>query len=667
MHVATRVREALHPAHLLGSLLFSIFLLFTACERGPDPAADIWRVEDGRADPDGVLAFAAASEDPALRARSALAMGRIQDPSFASTLANLAGLEEEKEVRLAALFALGQLGLSENATAPPEALQAVRAATEDGDPEVVATATEALGKLASPEASEALVRLLSSPQEGVRVEAVMGLFRLRYVPLWRRQVETAPELSAAATKALLGALTDPSAEVRWRVAHAVSRYAEPAASEALTGVLGDENEWVRLFAARALGSSGNDASVPSLVGLLGDGSPRVRIEALRALAARGAAEQIPSTLAQDGSPHVRAALAGALAASNSEASLVTLHNLIKDDSATVRAAASGALIGRLGERFSPLLEGVLAGEGWVEKVAVVPALANWGEQGEPLLRRAFADTDARVRAAAVGALGQARLGLDLLREALGSDDLAIRGAAVAAVGDWNPEGSLALLTEALENSPGVDWIEVREALAAALAEVEGGEAWLEQLALGDPAPSVRSRAETLLAKKGIQVASSMPVASTTASPFLGQTFSEDPVVIFETEKGTFSIRCLAEHAPIHVANFLSLVEEGFYDGLIWHRVVPNFVIQGGDPRGDGWGGAGYTLRDEIHAGARYLRGAVGMPKAGKDTGGSQLFITHIPTPHLDGNYTIFGQVTSGLEVIDAIEIGDRILTATLQE
>ena len=94
-------------------------------------------------------------------------------------------------------------------------------------------------------------------------------------------------------------------------------------------------------------------------------------------------------------------------------------------------------------------------------------------------------------------------------------------------------------------------------------------------------------------------------------------------------------------------------------------MVPNFVIQGGDPRGDGWGGAGFTLRDEIGR-RRFKRGTVGMPKAGKDTGGGQLFITHVPTPHLDGNYTIFGEVTEGLELVDAIEIGDRIIWAEIR-
>ena len=98
---------------------------------------------------------------------------------------------------------------------------------------------------------------------------------------------------------------------------------------------------------------------------------------------------------------------------------------------------------------------------------------------------------------------------------------------------------------------------------------------------------------------------------------------------------------------------------------IQHRVVSDFVIQGGDPRGDGWGGPGYALRDEINT-VRFDRGAVGMPKSGRDTGGCQIFVTHVPTPHLDGNYTVFGKVISGMDVVDRIEVGDAILSARIR-
>ena len=124
------------------------------------------------------------------------------------------------------------------------------------------------------------------------------------------------------------------------------------------------------------------------------------------------------------------------------------------------------------------------------------------------------------------------------------------------------------------------------------------------------------------------------------------------------------IRLFGEDAPNAVQNFVKLTEQGFYNGLTFHRVVPNFVIQGGCPRGDGWGWPGYTIRCEIN-GKHYLTGIVGMALAGKDTGGSQFFITHSPQPHLDGRYTIFGEVVSGMDVVDRIERGDKILEIIL--
>jgi len=137
-------------------------------------------------------------------------------------------------------------------------------------------------------------------------------------------------------------------------------------------------------------------------------------------------------------------------------------------------------------------------------------------------------------------------------------------------------------------------------------------------------------------------------------------------VELETTRGTIEMVLLPDEAPAHCVNFATLVESGFYKDLLWHRVVGNFVIQGGCPRGDGWGGPGYTLPDEIGRRQHYVRGTVGMPKAGDDTGGCQIFITHLPTPHLDGRYTVFAQVVRGLDVVDRIRVGDRILGARLR-
>jgi cyclophilin family peptidyl-prolyl cis-trans isomerase len=127
----------------------------------------------------------------------------------------------------------------------------------------------------------------------------------------------------------------------------------------------------------------------------------------------------------------------------------------------------------------------------------------------------------------------------------------------------------------------------------------------------------------------------------------------------ETERGAIVIDLLGADAPITVDNFLRLVDRRYFDGSRWHRVVPNFVIQDGDPRGDGNGGPGTVIRDELNR-HRYDRGMVGMALSGPDTGGSQFFLTHSPQPHLDGRYTIFGRIYSGVQVLDLIVQGDRI-------
>ncbi len=126
-----------------------------------------------------------------------------------------------------------------------------------------------------------------------------------------------------------------------------------------------------------------------------------------------------------------------------------------------------------------------------------------------------------------------------------------------------------------------------------------------------------------------------------------------------TTKGTFTIELLPDDAPLTVDNFVQLAERGYFKGITVHRVVPNFVIQDGDPRGDGNGGPGYQIRCEINL-VPYGRGAVGVALSGKDTGGSQWFVTHSPQPHLDGSYTVFGRVLSGMETVDAITRGDVI-------
>lgn len=146
----------------------------------------------------------------------------------------------------------------------------------------------------------------------------------------------------------------------------------------------------------------------------------------------------------------------------------------------------------------------------------------------------------------------------------------------------------------------------------------------------------------------------------------------DPTKVYhismETSAGTIELDLFPEHAPNTVNNFVSLAKDGFYDGVVFHRVIPNFMVQGGDPTGTGRGGPGYKFNCETAGNPlKHERGVISMANAGPNTNGSQFFITHDSQPHLDGNHTVFGKVTAGQDVVDAIKQGDSMTTFTVTE
>lgn len=135
---------------------------------------------------------------------------------------------------------------------------------------------------------------------------------------------------------------------------------------------------------------------------------------------------------------------------------------------------------------------------------------------------------------------------------------------------------------------------------------------------------------------------------------------------FNTSRGPIQVELYPDKAPLTVANFVNLAKRGFYDGLNFHRVIPDFMIQGGCPEGSGRGGPGYRFEDETSNGVRHERGVLSMANAGPNTNGSQFFITHVATPWLDGKHTVFGKVVSGLEAVDAIKQGDTIDSVVIE-
>ncbi|MBN2516510.1 MAG: peptidylprolyl isomerase [Deltaproteobacteria bacterium] len=140
------------------------------------------------------------------------------------------------------------------------------------------------------------------------------------------------------------------------------------------------------------------------------------------------------------------------------------------------------------------------------------------------------------------------------------------------------------------------------------------------------------------------------------------------LALLQTDKGDIEVELYPQYAPKTVNNFVFLAREGFYDGVSFHRVIGDFMIQGGDPTGTGRGGPGYKFEDEVKGSPlKHETGVISMANAGPNTNGSQFFITHSPQPHLNGNHTVFGKVTAGQEIVDAISQGDRIVKVEITE
>ena len=138
------------------------------------------------------------------------------------------------------------------------------------------------------------------------------------------------------------------------------------------------------------------------------------------------------------------------------------------------------------------------------------------------------------------------------------------------------------------------------------------------------------------------------------------------IATFDTDRGPIRVALAPDKAPLTVANFVNLARRGFYDGLNFHRVINDFMVQGGCPQGSGTGGPGYKFEDEANNGVRHERGVLSMANAGPNTNGSQFFITHVATPWLDGKHTVFGKVVEGLDVVDKVAQGDLIRSVRIE-
>jgi cyclophilin family peptidyl-prolyl cis-trans isomerase len=640
----------------------------------PEVAARLIRLEDRREYDTAALESAASSPRVADRRHAALSAGRIKDKRAVPLLGRLLA-DADTSVAATAAFALGQVGDSTAASLLAPLLAAERVASA---PTVVGEAALALGKIRSPTARAAVEGFLrAAPRTGPGVSQAVG-HALLSVYRFPRPADPAP---------ILPWLESQDTAIRWRAAYALTRRPDPRGTAALARYTTDPDELVRSFAVRALTAPladsagiGQAAALRLVLAATRDPSHAVSVSAIRTLGGYSAPEAISELerLLGSGDAYLAITAAESLGrlAARAPGSGGALRTTALNTAAPValRTAAIAALAEVAPAQARDVAAALAREPGWRIRGAAARAYAETGDRAA--LAALARDPDGRVASAAieaaVAAAGDTAVApiRNLLVESLGARDVIQRTNALAGFAALADPSTLPLLLDAYDRARADSMND------AALGAVEA----LGALAKKDPAAArsffarfprsgdylVRQRAALAF---GDTVAArawgpALPVEGRTAADYarLASYVARDtrPRARIVTDRGTIEVELFAGDAPGTVDNFLTLARNGYFNGQEWPRVVPNFVIQGGDPRGDTSGGPGYAIRDEINR-HLYGTGTLGMALSGPDTGGSQWFITHSPQPHLDGTYTVFGQVVGGMDVVNRVLPGDRIL------
>ncbi len=647
----------------------------------PDPAlvgevARLLAAADARSFDASLLGTALRDADAGVRRQAALAAGRIRDPAAVDLL--VAALSDSSpDVAAAAAFALGLLQ-DPRAVAPLLAL--VRSVPEamQGTPQI--EAATALGRVGGAEAAAAVRDILGNGTTPGVVTAPAR--RAALVEAWRLG-ERAP------TSALAGYADDPDPAVRWRALYALGRLRARQGASVLVTALQDPDPQVRAAAARGLSRALLDSARIAWRGvadrirpLLSDTAAAVRVNALRALASfhDSALAQAVIPLAGDRVVNVAVQAETTLGVLGGSAAVAVLQARLQSAVFALRRQAVIALAqadSAAGVRAADAL--VVDGD-WRWRSVAAEGFGAARDRGR--LVRQLDDADGRVVAQALQALQRVVPERDTslaprARALLEHQDAAVRSVAADLLARRPNVGDVDRLVQAYGRAAGDAFDDARLSAVGALAAIAAASA-AGRLQVATRFVAAVSRPDDYLVRR--LAADRLPDAAQQWGPVApittGRTDADYrdvarryllpalagqalPRVTVETDRGAFVVELLADQAPLTVAAFLALVDRRYFDGGRWHRVVPNFVVQDGDPRGDGWGGPGFVLRDELNP-IRYEAGTVGMALSGPDTGGSQFFITHSAQPHLDGTYTVFGRVVSGAAVFAGVSQGDRI-------
>jgi cyclophilin family peptidyl-prolyl cis-trans isomerase/HEAT repeat protein len=688
----------------------------------------IIRAEDERRWDDSLRKLLA-DTDPQVRKRAALAAGRIGNEAAVPVLTDMLIADHDNDVRQMVAFALGEIESPGGAYALIEVLK--RLGQENGNvrARVVEALGKIVAALAgAPPATDAATKASDEERLDSLKAAIVGALRFEN---GRRSMPDRSAVLLGLTAVLRSKPDGVGKLVAEFLGYSDARIVADALNTLARLRLKEGNDQardllakhddpiVRANAARVLGTTEDKAAFDVLLDrALHDSDERVRVSAIRALGQLNDARATTPLLAK---AQLLTAAPHAADRQNEVIELATTLGRINQKSATPQVdllkwlAATSESLGHTAvelevasARVSPERYVAFAGN---DKYAVRMMLTNWRagsriaqglgelatlEKGDnnqiaaravEILRAMLDYKNSGIRINTLVAVNSEYAVSDVLqalaafkpkdlsdvaRRHLTEPDINIRSTAAELLGQQASEENTRSLIAALSRAMREADNDAALAILSALAKQKNDAANNAiRTALDSKDHLIRRRAVALLKANGVGDFSdrigTVQTRNTDADYRRAIARSgKKPTATVTTTRGSFTIEFLPDDATLNVDNFIQLARRRYFDGITFHRVVPNFVIQGGDPRGDGSGGPGYTIRCEVNE-VGYERTAVGMALSGKDTGGSQWFVTHSPQPHLDGGYTVFGRVIRGMEVVDQIARGDRIVRVVVSE
>ncbi len=621
--------------------------------------AEIIHYEDVRFAPNELITYLS-DKDPDIRARAALAVGRIDDPKTIESLFPLLN-DSSEQVTTNAAFAIGLSG-------KPEYARTLIRNCDIYEAEERAAVVRAVGYLADstvPDVYGAIKVFLSDPDHRVREQAAMALFR-------SRDRSAAPDLINICRN-------DPVRTVRVAALYALVRLRSSDDLGLYADWLPDSDPFVRSLALRGLSLSRDTAEIRDIAGSLNDRDNGVVAEAITSLSrieSPRAVKYLYDRYIDESDENLRVLFLQTFSRlKNDIAEGEAMDAVHADSSINIKAAAIEYLLKIRGPEMLALSDSLLDLKNQFLTMTIIQALAGVNEETVELRLKGLADdSSAVIRAYAFDALcmvdstSAAKVNYNI-DKALGDTSYVVVMSAVDYIGQHRLSGHLPQLNTILkmENLAHPD---LRRSVVQAAASILEGDTTLKAaeellfMGLHDKDYVVSHTAaeaykNILGVNKSQYISRPKEMASVSSIKSFLNKYNVNPHAIISTSKGDIELELYADIAPLAVINFIRLAGKDFYKGIIFHRVIPNFVIQAGDPYGIGIGGPGYEIRGEP-SDAPFDRGALGMADSGMDTGGSQFFITLSAQPHLEGRYTLFGQVITGMNVVDQIVRGDTI-------